>query len=609
MALLLSGREDGELIEITTPYFDFYLKGELKDLASTKVTKEDLAVYSVSCADEIEVNIFNVCETKTRQLYKECVPQFFEQTNYQVIIEAKEGKKVSFDHDNLRIREKVGPVGRGKLLTGVINFHNEIGLTELRVLVDDKVYLRLTLEIYPSKLGYKTDYLKLRQDVASEVYNLTFDFMRKTYLNAGLVKSESPSLTEFYSILEQKFEELNQALNLIIQQPYHELQVVEEIKNYRGNAYIGPKGIQYLNKHPQQIQRVGNRYVPKKFLHIQKQMTTDVYENQFIKHMLQQIIRRIKQVEKSYKTLHRATDEILVKRFNGFINELEDKLEYSFLKDVSSLSKVQQFSIVMHMSPIYKQFYKIYLSLQMGLSIWSGLFQISNKNIAELYEYWCFIKLGAILKEKHELINTKKSGYYMDGLSVTLKKGEQSIMSFKHRATGEVFTLAYNKVNKTPTLPQKPDNILSLKRQSIDKSYQYVIDAKYKMDYRSEEIIKEGIKQTVMIEAPREEDINTMHRYRDAIVYKNSLDEYEHSVVGAIILFPGSQSEVYRQNQFYKSISTVNIGALPFLPSNTSLVEEFLEGLVDSIDQSIYHRARKYYEVTPLYGNIISKED
>nr|WP_054741722.1 nuclease domain-containing protein [Cellulosilyticum ruminicola] len=49
--------------------------------------------------------------------------------------------------------------------------------------------------------------------------------------------------------------------------------------------------------------------------------------------------------------------------------------------------------------------------------------QISNKDITEFYEYWCFIKLGAILKEKHELINTKASGYYRDGLSAPLKKG------------------------------------------------------------------------------------------------------------------------------------------------------------------------------------------
>lgn len=38
---------------------------------------------------------------------------------------------------------------------------------------------------------------------------------------------------------------------------------------------------------------------------------------------------------------------------------------------------------------------------------------------------------------------------------------------------------------------------------------------------------------------PKEEDINTMYRYRDAIVYKNRETEaYNNRVFGAFVLFP-----------------------------------------------------------------------
>ncbi|WP_054741720.1 nuclease domain-containing protein [Cellulosilyticum ruminicola] len=78
-----------------------------------------------------------------------------------------------------------------------------------------------------------------------------------------------------------------------------------------------------------------------------------------------------------------------------------------------------------------------------------------------------------------------------------------------------------------------------------------------------------------MIEVPREEDINTMHCYRDARVYENSLGEYERSVVG-----------------------------VPFLPSNTSLVEDFLESLVDSIGQIVEIQNQKDIPRGNHYENV-----
>lgn len=63
----------------------------------------------------------------------------------------------------------------------------------------------------------------------------------------------------------------------------------------------------------------------------------------------------------------------------------------------------------------------------------------------------------------------------------------------------------------------KPDNILFMHKNDSPKSFEFIFDAKYKIDYRKEYIEaynKPGLK---------EEDINTMHRYRDVIisVYQN----------------------------------------------------------------------------------------
>jgi predicted component of viral defense system (DUF524 family) len=52
-----------------------------------------------------------------------------------------------------------------------------------------------------------------------------------------------------------------------------------------------------------------------------------------------------------------------------------------------------------------------------------------------------------------------------------------------------------------------------------DAAYEFVFDAKYKIDTSQDYQVRYGGI------GPKEEDINTMHRYRDAIVYKNKKTE------------------------------------------------------------------------------------
>jgi hypothetical protein len=60
---------------------------------------------------------------------------------------------------------------------------------------------------------------------------------------------------------------------------------------------------------------------------------------------------------------------------------------------------------------------------------------------------------------------------------------------------------------------------------------------------------------------PTTEDVNTMHRYRDAIAIPHPMrpEEYVQGVVtGAAVLFPYPHEEAYRTHRFYKSIEHVD---------------------------------------------------
>ncbi|MGH4121874.1 MAG: nuclease domain-containing protein [Clostridium sp.] len=106
-----------------------------------------------------------------------------------------------------------------------------------------------------------------------------------------------------------------------------------------------------------------------------------------------------------------------------------------------------------------------------------------------------------------------------------------------------------SKSEGSKTVTQKPDNILSINKIGSDKAYEFVFDAKYKID-TSEQYQKSygGI-------GPKEGDINAMHTCRVAIVYKNKKTEaYNNSIFGAFVLFPYKDEEGYRNHDFYKSI-------------------------------------------------------
>jgi hypothetical protein len=121
-----------------------------------------------------------------------------------------------------------------------------------------------------------------------------------------------------------------------------------------------------------------------------------------------------------------------------------------------------------------------------------------------------------------------------------------------------------------------PDIALRLEKPGFKHPFWQLFDAKYRFD---EKVRESG----TTYDAPQD-SIGQLHRYRDAILH--SMPEqgtYRKAVknLGGAILYPYPLSEIeFAGSAFYKSISSVNIGALPFLPSKTGLVAEYTRSLV-----------------------------
>ncbi len=159
---------------------------------------------------------------------------------------------------------------------------------------------------------------------------------------------------------------------------------------------------------------------------------------------------------------------------------------------------------------------------------------------------------------------------------VTLSKGKSSALRFVHKPSGKSLFLIYNRLfSRLPTIAQKPDNVIQF--ASTDKFY--IFDAKYRIQF------DETYSELYGGPGPTTEDVNTMHRYRDAIAIPHPMapNEYKQGIVeGAVVLFPLPNEDAFCQHKFYKSISQVEIGGLPFLPGTTKLVAEKIKALLSA---------------------------
>lgn len=598
MDLRRTGSED-ELLCLQTESLTITLKGpsshpdfpgihyDQKSATIRVRSPEDFSVFLPGDAGMVD----SICAGKIYYGTFSVSPLFFEQQTYELFIEPAKGHTVTFWHENYAIRNQITPVGREqRMLSGVINFGNDIGFSDLVFELDSREEITITLEVFPTKIGYKEDYQAIIADVTAEVYNLVFDFLKKTYSSFDISKSAQSSPVEFFAILHTIYEKFVGAADMVLRSPHHELHKEMEvlaqhkIKQFDGNT------AKWLQKHPAEVKKQGNSIQVARALTTRKYVTYDTRENRLTKYMLEKTARRLEHFRDLYRRIRgdQGPDEDAIQEMNIMVAGIQRRCNIGFMKEVHASAAESGMSLVFGMAPGYRELYRCYLLLQHGLALTGSVFNLSVKDLAVLYEYWCFIKLNSLLKKKYRLVTQDVIRINGTGLAINLVKGQASQVRYIDEKNGDQILLSYNpEKRRLPTVTQRPDNVLSLVKRGGVTEYEYIFDAKYKIDPSIPgSHYHEYISSTP---GPKEEDINTMHRYRDAIVSEEN-SRFERGMVGAYVLFPYHNEEEYQNHRFYKSIDKVNIGGLPFLPTATNMVSDMLDDLIDDSTESAFER-------------------
>ncbi|WHY87067.1 restriction endonuclease-like protein [Neobacillus novalis] len=604
MVSLPSGsRDDVELAKIDATDFSLVIKGKpyhhryegLKQYR--KMDYHDVMEFDVTGSSVEAVQVYDI-EHGELTVEQKVRPIFFENGIYQLIVVPKQNQQLEFYHEYPMFREAISKVELAGIpvLMGNLQFQNEVGYSTFEIRNEGRKLLEVTLEIFPAKLDYQNDYKRLLNEVNDEIYNLAFHFIRKTYLGARIKLDGNPSRAEFYRLITEHFQQFIQTINRIEQQPHHKLETT--YVKVRGDQLSKPdtNTKKYLQKKSQFVDVThgipihGRTLMPLEGIKAKKELVYDTLENRYVKWMMQRLDDKLADLISTLNNQNKRwkiePDSELMERLSKMKETLESRRKNHFWRKIGRLDR-SVMSLVLQMAPGYREAFQIFIIVSKGLMLQSRFYQMSVKDVATIYEYWTFLKLGQILSRKYTMLSQDIIKVNREGLFVNLDSNQKAERKFEHPITKEKITLTYQKYEGgLPTISQKPDTMLTISKKGRDYSFNYVFDAKYRVDYAQKDSSYENRYQ---YPGPLEEDINTMHRYRDSIVAMSDMNNgpYERTAFGAYVLFPWGDQDGYREHPLYKSINQVNIGGLPFLPQATDLVEQFVERLIEKSPEEI----------------------
>lgn len=498
------------------------------------------------------------------------------------------GYDIHFEREDLSATIKL-PVGadprrlRPSTEHYFLNFGNNVGFADIEVQAAAGA-ARIRIEVFSRKADYRTDYLVMREEVSGILRNLAFAANAKTYGMASPERSRHPTLIEWFALVKCHFEEFAKLAQGIAKSPHSSLVkktvAVSTERARRVSRHTIDRAMRRPNSGP--LHPGVGVALPRRIQETVSWTTFDTPENRYFKALLRETHRKIRALARTNESGDEDADRDVDSRFFSSIRvelkdmqrQVETLLRMPFLGQVADAILEKPDSMVFHKHPLYARFDKLCRLLNGGLSFTGNIVPVGVKDTALLYEYWCFLKIISLLEDRFDLEEQNVVQFKRMQTVVVLKKGKASAMRFTHKPTGKVLHVVYNRMfNKLPTLSQKPDNVIQL--SSEDRFY--IFDAKYRIQFDKDYLRKYGKP------GPMEEDINTMHRYRDAIAIPHPITmEYRRGVViGAAVLFPHPSETEYSGHHFHKSIDLVEIGGIPLLPNSTSMLQAKITQLIE----------------------------
>ncbi|MDG4663701.1 DUF2357 domain-containing protein [Mycobacterium sp. 236(2023)] len=289
---------------------------------------------------------------------------------------------------------------------------------------------------------------------------------------------------------------------------------------------------------------------------------------------------------------------------------LDEYLAHPLFREVSSLSRLPTSDQVLLKRSGYREVFRTFAltesgpTLRMDFGESADLFAASQRNIATLYEFWCFLalvdSLGRVCGEDRTVRAFAVAG---DGMSLTMKSGRASKLQWLIQRGGrplriEVF---FNRTfagaddrRGSWSQAMRPDCSVRIRpeastprrvpRENLDVWLHF--DAKYRVDNPLAQLAAlpetdESAAESKTSVGAKRDDLLKMHAYRDAIA----------RTAGAYVLYPGWDVEDIRRHPGFQEVLP-GLGAFPLRPSDglassSRALDQFLDGVLDHVASQV----------------------
>lgn len=514
-------------------------------------------------------------------------PRLFEETTYGLLLRSADAKHIEIRHRDPVIVEALHSSHDGRVIHGEINFRNEIGRSRFSVYVDGRADYDFEVEVFPTRLDYAADYSILIADTEDIWKGLVFEYLCSTFQFGFATDAKNPSSLEWILSLRHVVRALEHGLHYIAQHPHHNLSRerlptrVEKIR--RSDATIS-RMIAQGKGHGPKSRTASGLIMRRRLPEHRSQITWDTPEHRWLASQLTRIRRRLAQLQ-LVERLRSAPNRLRQLRTVEEIAELDNRI--AVLQSLEPIAAAKGLvapnftSLTLETRPGYREAYRACQALIDGLRVDGGPVGLSVKDTSCLYEYWCYLALvrliATITGEQvpvSELFATERSG-----LQFQLKRGTSQTIKFSN--ADRAVELTYNPRYKDDGLivPQQPDVVLTL-YDPHRPTLRLVFHTQYDINPEASYVKQFGSP------GPPPESIDVLHRYRDAILEQTGLqgsrsELLKRTVVEGVALFPYTDlQDQFHSTKFWRTLNDFGIGAIPFLPTETRYLEEWLRAVL-----------------------------
>jgi predicted component of viral defense system (DUF524 family) len=516
-------------------------------------------------------------------------------------------------------------------LSGRMQPKQHVGRIRIQVTNDGANRIGWTeIDVRPTKLDAETEYREMLEDVA----DIATDAVLQGFAPASLAMAVDPEtrpqlLYQQFALLHARLSspELRDALARVLHDPHVAWTDRRELQP-AGRPVPGSSALDRAVMRPgprvQTRGRLAASSIPRTLERRRTDPSIDSVPNRFVKYALQRwrsVAQELAEVLGPLETtgpVRRGIDAT-----NQVLRQLNGYLSAPLFREVGELAVFPGSNQVLQKRHGYRQVLRTFVLGEVGAQIsfdWEldDVFSADQRNVATLYEYWCFLQLAEAVgiacgepKTAGALVATS------DNLSLGFAQGQRSALEWKIAKAGRELDvqLFFNRTFLASASPSResswtrgmrPDASIRVQPRShlpdletnSDLDLWLHFDAKYRLDDAGVQFTREpdadarasrDAERQERVASTKRQDLLKMHAYRDAI----------RRSAGAYVLYPGTdKSPPFREH----AEVLPGLGAFVLRPAAGPMVDgrddlvSFLEAVLEhAAERASQHERDRYW--------------